>query len=323
MLEQNDVALAESLITESYNNAVEGNDETSLQYSCMNMGILREAQGNPQRAIVFYRYALGFCQSIEKFVEESCISHLQGCFEKLGMHEQVAAMKSARPGRHVLFCLDVSGSMAGGKIKQCRGSMNYIIENVMLPQDIISLTVFSTEIRDVFTRKNMEGNSDFISYKILNDTKVGGITAFYGAVHHVLMMTKRRGSVSIVPPGESKRRRSFGNVNLAAQQPRRASISQNSASHMETWVVCLTDGSDNASKIKPDALCQALKTVDLGAFICITVGRLDNIGVIHNIVAASPNGHLVEATGAASAIKAAFAEVASMMSNSQLSVEAL
>jgi hypothetical protein len=92
---------------------------------------------------------------------------------------------------------------------------------------------------------------------------------------------------------------------------------------LETWVVCLTDGSDNASKIKPDALCDFLKTTDLGAFICITVGRLENIGIIQKIVAAAPNGHLVEATGAASAIRAAFAEVANMMSNSQLSVEAL
>ena len=100
MLEQDDLSSAEQLITESYNNAVEGNDETSLQYSCMNMGILREAQDNHQRAIVFYRYALSFCQSIEKFVQESCIHHLEICFTKLGMHSQVEAMKAARPARH-------------------------------------------------------------------------------------------------------------------------------------------------------------------------------------------------------------------------------
>ncbi|MHA1166695.1 MAG: tetratricopeptide repeat protein, partial [Candidatus Hodarchaeales archaeon] len=196
------------------------NDSWSLANGYISLGSLFLEKNHFEEAREYIEQAL----SIAKVTEDVSLAVL--CLEKLSkVYEQLdlraeshkAKIKAeeirkrlANP-KSVLFVLDYSGSMSGGRIKAARNGALKLFRSQVNPQDEAGVIIFNDRSRVLINLVPVEKNADRIVETIRNLRYPESVTAFYDAIGDALEIFARK-------PGNEQK-----------------------------WLVALTDGEDNSS----------------------------------------------------------------------------
>ncbi|KAI8808243.1 hypothetical protein BJ742DRAFT_809132 [Cladochytrium replicatum] len=182
-IQQHDLANASKHITESYDlvkarflaDDTDARLGVAMQYAAMNMGMLREAEGRLGEAVAFYTYVLQRFETLVAYVRRSCAAKLVELCEReeVGRKDLAEAIVAVgdpllgdsateiRKGKgkgglglgskakDVLLLLDVSGSMAGSRIKACQRSIDDILTNQLNTDDRVSFMTFGSSVEVV------------------------------------------------------------------------------------------------------------------------------------------------------------------------------
>jgi hypothetical protein len=107
-------------LEQAYNVAIKCSSAVMVQHAAMNMGLLCIAEGHQtELAAQYFRYALDFGATTDAGVRRTCIDELHKLytFEGNGLAIDALASETQRhqKPKHVIFVLDVSGSMNFGQ----------------------------------------------------------------------------------------------------------------------------------------------------------------------------------------------------------------
>nr|QBK89200.1 MAG: uncharacterized protein LCMiAC02_02950 [Mimivirus LCMiAC02] len=271
-----------------------------LRYAMLNMGKYYNKTKDLYQALDYLVKGLRLENTIDINFQKECLTHMAQAYEKIGnnlLANKIRKTLNITRPKHVLFVLDVSGSMQGPPIRNCRESINTIIKNYMNVNDLVSLLKFQQNYSWVFKDEEIKGNLDdlLLTDKVNNYTQADGTTAFYYAVdkairHHTKMKKNNT---------------------------------------REQWIVALTDGDDNESNkhnIYSNTVVNKIKEHGVN-IIVITVGKLSNIREIKNIVRASKSGMHIEVkdgNNGVHGIKEAFTKAIKMINNrGRINIESL
>ena len=132
------------------------------------------------------------------------------------------------------FAIDVSGSMAGGRIKTCKEALASMIDTQCSEKDQIGLLSFNSRTDIVFDILPKAGNEVLMGRKIAG-LSAGGGTAFYDAIEATARVLSHKGA------------------------------------GVEKWVVALTDGADGSSRHGAVGNCCKLLNTQPGMNIALIV----------------------------------------------------
>jgi hypothetical protein len=124
-LMQGRVHEARAELEQAYNAAIRRNSPIMVQHAAMNMGLLCIVEGNQTYvAAQFFRYALDFGASTDATVRSTCIDELHKLYTLEGNGRGLDALATEvtrlyKP-KHVIFALDVSGSMSYARFIEVR-----------------------------------------------------------------------------------------------------------------------------------------------------------------------------------------------------------
>jgi Mg-chelatase subunit ChlD len=180
-------------------------------------------------------------------------------------------------GNDVAFVLDYSGSMGGAKIGAATASMLQVITDCIQPQDRVSLVHFTSTVTRDLALTPRGSSLPEIRKAIEALQKPTGSTALYDAMH--------------------------------AQLQELESASSGAAAKQSQWLVVLTDGSDNASKMTRAELCRVLQRSRLAGLVIIGVGDDVQQSALRELCAATQKGCYLEASATKTEIEAAFRTV--------------
>ncbi len=276
---QNQLDHAERELLETYELLNNKNDDISSQYTTMNLGLLYEAKRDYVKAERYFKQTLEAYEEIDSYVQQVCLNKLVNVYTILGQHEKAGnthQLIKTNLKKNLVFALDCSGSMAGGRIKQCRVSIKNIIDNYINYNDRMSLIIFNSASKKLFSliEKGPNGGPNYatIINALENHTEPNGNTAFYDALHIA--------------------------INDVVD---------------DDWVIALTDGEDNRSKVKPSEIINLLSHRKINLVI-ITIGDLTNEASIKQICQATKGHHIPISMGNDRGIANAFAQVALLIS---------
>ncbi|KAJ3096716.1 hypothetical protein HDU97_005632 [Phlyctochytrium planicorne] len=313
-LETGRTSAATDLIRDGYDIVRNREDPIALQHACMNMGMLAAHLGRPEEAVTWYAFVLQRFGTVVTTVQRTCAMEMVRLCEetnpKRGVNrpelalaiKELAAplfpdmssqggssssnMARTKP-RDLHFVLDCSGSMTGSFIRACRTSIEEIIRQDCRRGDRISLTTFQTTTKQVLplTEKTDDAKTHYLISVINDNTVCDGATAFYDAVHRV-----------------------FKGIDGKSDDVVRR----------DTWVVALTDGGDNSSKISVTGVEKEIEKHKGVGLIVITVGNLENEVAIRRLVEVAQGnrihgGVLVKAAQSSEGIREAFGKVSKMI----------
>jgi len=114
----------------------------------------------------------------------------------------VAGLKK-RPPTSVVFVIDRSGSMQGGKLDTAKQAVMAAID-ALGPQDVASLVMFDSEATVVF--RDQPKTKRAAIAKLVADVKAGGGTNFYPGLRDafdILRASKKRKHVILLSDGET------------------------------------------------------------------------------------------------------------------------
>jgi uncharacterized protein YegL len=182
--------------------------------------------------------------------------------------------------KRVAFAIDYSGSMAGPKIRSAVQNLQMIFRNYIGEQDYISIIQFNTTVTTLLPLTKKAGQESTIEQKIKSLRGPYGSTAFYDAVNTCLQ--------SFDSPQSSSSTSSF---------------------HSNDWIVALTDGEDNCSKMMTIPALQELVAQSNIGLIIIGVGSDVHTELLTSLTAVSKKGVYVAAQGDKKSIDEAFGQV--------------
>jgi uncharacterized protein YegL len=227
-----------------------------MSFAIMNRGILEYERSNyVMSADHFIEVLLGF-PKLQPGVAQCCLGYLR---KITGIHAGKVQIPTSlipllqKPARLFQFVLDISGSMGGDPIAECRASIINIVETQLEDNDYCALTVFSATIQHVLPITQKRGNVAQIKNIVQNRTSPESETAFYDAMCDAFQKYDTKHD-----------------------------------NKMDTWIIALTDGDDNASYDKTGKRATDLAKTTLANCICIMVGNLKNADVINRICQACP-----------------------------------
>jgi Mg-chelatase subunit ChlD/Flp pilus assembly protein TadD len=281
---------AESIINDTYQEIIKSNqDEITVQYAELNFALLELYKGNYPLAKTYFENILYKFKHIDMNLKNICIQNLHTIAQETKNYENMSQFlqnSQESTSRNITFLLDVSGSMAGNPINQCKQSINDIILKYLQNSDNISMYTFNQTIQLLFKNNNKYMNMNEISNKLTNITCSGG-TAFYTGLEIVINSLQKDNN--------------------------------------QNWIIALTDGEDNHSNNDSyKNIFKILKNYRVNIII-ITIGKLDNRQKIEEIVKSISNnsiGKLVEINNTSQEIANVFQNVAKLIIG-QLNVESL
>ena len=256
---------AYSTLLASFKKAPTAKKAEALQYSSMNLGIHYKKIGEYEKAREHLNYALILTENIHLSVRNQCLLALVEIFESPEYSKYPQAAETAANWRsefnlfnskpqHIHFVLDVSGSMiTDDRIGKSRDAIMLVINCYLNSNDEISLTVFHTEQRRVFTRLTKGKSSQEIMHAVMGDTELQGRTKFYDAVGAAVV-----------------------------------DVTRSSMNNDDQWIIALTDGADNESveyatngRININ-LIELVKSNNIGLFV-LTIGKLRTVDDINKL----------------------------------------
>lgn len=281
-IKKNKLSEAERILYEAYNIIKEKNDLRSLQYMTLNLGILEYHKKNFEQALSWLNYTLNHFDKLEIYVQKSCLQYLAKTYENMENHDMVIKINSLLcESKNIYFVLDCSGSMDGNPLEQCKKSIIDIIDNYLDNFDNLSLITFNTNYNVVIPLTKKYTNSNITN--TIKQIKAGGNTAFYSALDLAINNLNK-------DKGDNK-----------------------------DWIIALTDGEDNSSKVNANQLLNKIKNFNSNIVI-ITIGDLKNENIIKNLCSINGKGHHIKI--GVNNISLAFKKVAHLIIG-QVNVEVL
>jgi len=290
-VEQKRLEEAGKLIQESYSMALKSKSDRSKAYATMNFGIYERAVNNYDASVSRFLEAAELAEGIDLQVVLSSLKNVEEIYIEQGKEEladQVAKrlnLDSSRP-KEITFVLDYSGSMQGNRIKAAVKGMLNIFENQINDNDLVSVITFNNKIKTVLPPTIKGKNEDHIRsvFSILDDPR--HTTALYDAIGSGLQKYI------------------------------------DNPSRYNCWLICLTDGDNNASW-----QFTAEKVIDLAKksagvyLVIIGVDKLKSGPLLEDMCNATDRGKFIDFTDSADvseAITTAFREVESMLTEVQV-----
>lgn len=236
------------------------------------------AQGSHLFAVKLYGDCLDSYHMVESVIEGRCRAGMAKSLKELGMTDEADVVRNMFREKDLLFCLDCSGSMAGGRMREALRNLLWIYDEFLHKGDSVGFVKFNSRVEVVIDVQGVDRPSgNRARLRGLLDARAGGQTAFYDA----LMACKQL---------------------LDARDGSQTS-----------WVVALTDGEDNKSRHTPHQVRDAFTGTTYN-IVLIGLGRLANEDQLRMITAATPKGKFIAAHGGdVEALKDAFQQVADVI----------
>lgn len=275
-------------VLELYNsNRTTGNLEV-LQYAAMNKGVHLINKKEYDHALQYLHFAVECTPKINTHIKNECIKNIIIAYKALGKDTSELETFTSRENvkKHITFVLDVSGSMACGRLDQCKTSLQEIINKYMYTHDTLSLITFNRTIKKRINMTKINDAEKENCIEIIKSLLADGSTAFYDALYDSVHDLK----------------------NL-------------DGSGSNNWIIALTDGEDTDSIRKPDAVAKIVKESGVNLII-ITVGNLTNYHDINSIVKSATKGLCIEAIDTTS-IANAFKKASNIVMSGQINLETL
>ncbi|UCE12300.1 MAG: VWA domain-containing protein [Candidatus Heimdallarchaeota archaeon] len=284
-LAQNRIDDAKGAIEESYEIAQSLGSERAIAYAMMNKGTYYYIIEDLEKAKEFFSNAIERAESLDIRVSRTSLLNLQEIYErennKLKLAEVEDKLKEltsrVSATRELIFVLDYSGSMAGTRIRDARKGIVNIFFNQVRDVDYVSLIIFDSQVRLVYRLAMKKDAKDFVE-QVKRLKSPNYTTAMYDAIGMAYQSIMAR------------------------------------KSGIESWIIVLTDGDDNASKkFTPNSVNKIVKSVDANLVI-IGVGDLKDRDKLKNMCKSSARGKYIEIeAGVSGAITEAFEEVSLML----------
>lgn len=278
------ITQSEELFQRSLTISIQKQNDISIQYSKMNMGILEFHKKKYMEAGKWFSDIFENHKNIDFYVKEISLIKLEEILRLIGKTEEANNINKSYTqtkyiSKNILFLLDNSGSMQGASINQCKKNIKDIILNKVDDSDIISLTTFNNQVRNIFF--NLKKSNFEIMEKYIDSIAADAGTAFYDALYQ-----------NIQTPSK--------------------------------WIVALTDGEDNGSKYGYRDVIARLKIVKTNLIIITvgTLPNRLNIKSICDNASLNGFGLLVEISTNAQDIDKAFTKVSKIL-RGELHVESL
>ena len=257
-------------------------EETSqrlLQYAYMNYGRLHNARNQKDVAATCFIQSLNSARIWDKIVANVCAQQLMEYYKNNGDLNKASLLSEYFPEISQEKNIKFVLDTSGSMmpiIEICRQSIIKIVQR-LTQEDRVSLFTFNSIVESLFIDLKVGENYDLIIDFVKNKTKkIDGRTAFYDALFE----------------------------------------STKNSRQINDWVVALTDGEDNASKMSVRNLIETHKN-DMNHIIIITVGDLKNEREILKICdLAKTNGktgELIKVDNSNQDIAAAFTKAGDMM----------
>jgi hypothetical protein len=133
-------------LEQAYNVAVKRSSAIMVQHAAMNMGLLCIAEGcQPELAAQYFRYALDFGSTTDAGVRRTCIDELHKLYSFEGNGLAVDALASetqrSQKPKHVIFVLDVSGSMNFGQFIEVSVTLEHYVDSFTLLPCVLAVLV--------------------------------------------------------------------------------------------------------------------------------------------------------------------------------------
>jgi len=221
------IAQSEELFQRSLEISTQKQNDISIQYSKMNMGLLEFHKGKYVEAGKWFTDIFEHHKNIDFYVKEISLTKLEEILRLIGRTEDADNIGKSHTqpkyiSKDILFLLDNSGSMQGALINQCKKNIKDIILNKVDAIDMISLITFNHTTQNVFSNLNKIYYETMEKY--IDSITADGGTAFYDAI--------------------------YNNI----QTPNK-------------WIITLTDGEDKNSKYTHRDVISRLKSVNTNLII--------------------------------------------------------
>ena len=260
------------------------------KYFCT-LGKLHLKQGKDREACVQFTKAIEHGKVYDPVIRRECLKHLENVFAQHNLLNKAPNIQkmmytSSKRDKDLVILLDYSQSMGEGKrINFAISNILKLLDKYIQPNDRVSFVRFNMNCDVVFSLVEKKKNVSFLRKNIEDSLKPNGGTALYNAIFEGLkIMSKAE------PKNNAK------------------------------WIVALTDGDDNESRIRIDQLYNKLAKSDVNLII---------VGLeLHELVKSklsylcrvTSNGLFIESTSNED-INTAFQVVADVIFGSNLHVE--
>ncbi len=209
---------AEKIIHETYQQILGSNsDKFSIQYAELNYALLELYKKNYILAKNYFENILYKYQEIDSNLKNVCIHNLytiaQNTNNKDDMNKLQSHLSANNSTKNVSFLLDISGSMDGNPINQCKNSILNIINTYLRDNDNISMFTFNENVNYLFTNMSKTLNYDFMKNSI-NQIKANGGTAFYTGLEKAINCSYVNSWIIALTDGEDNRseKNSYNNI---------------------------------------------------------------------------------------------------------------
>ncbi|MHA2074858.1 MAG: tetratricopeptide repeat protein, partial [Candidatus Hodarchaeales archaeon] len=211
---------AKTQIEEAYSIAQSLKSERAITYALMNLGTYHKSIADLEKAKKYFIDAVDRAEDLDIRVVRTSLVNLQEIYEQEG-NQQLALevetklkaliLRNLAP-RELYFVLDYSGSMAGSRIRDAKRGILSIFQNQIRDIDYVSFILFDSMVLVKFepTMKK-EGTQDFIR-AVKNANQPRYTTAMYDAIGMAYEKIQMR------------------------------------KTGLESWIIVLSDGDDNASQ---------------------------------------------------------------------------
>lgn len=260
--------------------------DRAIAYATMNYAMLARAQGNSDEAVKQFLQASDMARDLDARVVNTSLKNIQEIYEEEGKTDlaneidaRLKKLSASQKAKEVTFILDYSGSMAGKKNRASVKGVQDIFKNQVNDGDIVSLILFESQTKTIFSPMKKEGNERAFLLELDRLKYPMGATAMFDAIGLAF-------SDFIARPTNN-----------------------------EQWIIALTDGDDNSSyQYTPKQVTEmARRSVGVNLVI-IGVGELKQRKLLESMCAASDRGKYIHvSSGVTDAINSAFEEVSAML----------
>jgi Mg-chelatase subunit ChlD len=283
--------------------------------------ILRRGVQGPAEEVALYNIAEYYCKNqdfstarglletaatrhptMNKRCILKCLTLLKTVYKELGearLSEDVAALmvehglkvevkKGGGAAKRVVFSLDYSGSMAGGKIRSALLNLETNLRDHINDDDQVALLCFNASVHVSLPLQIKKGRLDHLVGEVRKLCQPMGPTAFFDSVDHALGMLAQ---------------------------------ARTQDSHLSEWIVALTDGDDNRSKITCESLAARLSREPVDGLIVIGVGSEVVPDKLQLLAKATRKGTYLKADSHQESITEAFSQVAKLIQGGDVVLE--
>jgi uncharacterized protein YegL len=269
-LQMNNIPEGERILLETYDNLLQKGDDVddiSIQYALMNIGLLYSFKQEYKKAGYFFTKILKTYKELDAYVKKISLYNVYFILKTLNYETEANKIKDEADfhnekmddPKNILFVLDISGSMNGSRLNQCKKSIKDIITNYLSKDDKVSFYAFNNIVHTIFENYSLINLTEMLIS--INNVKADGGTAFYDALK------------TAIDKGDLKE-----NKNNSKKKNDNIPLNKNN----NRWIIALTDGENNQGQYDQTHVIKSLEKITTNLII-ITVGTLNNKAEINHI----------------------------------------